>query len=213
MKVVISAGEAEFRRWADQYAAADADRAVVNLANTADRVGVLHAVREAVNQAGRGGHVILSVGHGAAANGSTGWFTLDASGDMRIDADTLMPQEQSSPSYDRDRDLLRRDYFDVGNMLHRGGIARAVLLTCNVGNAIDFVQRVANDWRVSVLAYRRRVACVFETAQLARLYLFGDPDGQGTNIPAGRNNLPRPDDTNHFLARPGFRRRVPPPMY
>jgi hypothetical protein len=54
-------------------------------------------------------------------------------------------------------------YQDIGRAMRRTKPFRIVLLTCRVGNATEFLRKIANDWDVVIGAYTRRVACTEDT--------------------------------------------------
>src|SRR5258705_10823690 len=95
----------------------------------------------------------------------------------------------------RDRLEIRRAYDRIGELLRQTGVAEVVFLTCRVGNARDFVNRIAADWGVTITAYVRRVAAGPDSEGMMRLYLHPDPEGQVTNTLRARHEIP---DRNRY---------------
>ena len=56
------------------------------------------------------------------------------------------------------RNALRWDYLQVGQALFLRRVSSVLFLTCNIGNATAFMERIARDWLVSVQAYREHIA-------------------------------------------------------
>jgi hypothetical protein len=65
-----------------------------------------------------------------------------------------------------------------------------VLLTCRVGGASGFLQRVRQQFGTPLLAYKRRVAGQSLANGRTRLFLEGDAPGAGTNVPTGEFLIP-----------------------
>jgi hypothetical protein len=89
-------------------------------------------------------------------------------------------------------------YQSIGSAIQDSHVNQVVFLTCNVGNAIDFIKKIALDWQVKVKAYKR-----FTIFQLnsqgtgkkqvfrARVFFEGDKDGTGSNTAAAEVNIPQ----------------------
>ena len=83
-----------------------------------------------------------------------------------------------------DLDALRPQYQALCSLFHSSPVARVVLLTCNVGNAADFLDELSTDLGVPARAYTVRVMSRWETRGRSRhvwMYLEGDEPGYGTN--------------------------------
>lgn len=76
-------------------------------------------------------------------------------------------------------------YQDVCSSFRNGSSRAVVLLTCRIGQSVEFIKRVAGQWNVLILAYRRRVVGQIATTGRARVFLEGDAPGVGTNIGFG----------------------------
>lgn len=91
-------------------------------------------------------------------------------------------------------------YIMTGMYLKHFGVRRVVLLTCRVGNATQFLDKIAKDWQVEVQAYQRRIASQEEDkTPNVRLYLEGDAEGSGSNVEAARTEIPK---TGYYVAKP-----------
>ena len=55
------------------------------------------------------------------------------------------------------REALRSNYARIGEILRQQRVAEVMFLTCRVGNATDFMYRIAHDWQIRVLAYLERI--------------------------------------------------------
>jgi hypothetical protein len=90
----------------------------------------------------------------------------------------------------RARLAIRQGYDAIGGALRRHRVANVVFLSCNVGNATRFVDRIGQDWGVQITAYTRRVGVIEDNGGQARVYLYGDRPGSGTNTDRGRSEVP-----------------------
>jgi hypothetical protein len=180
--VILSVNDGMWNRWGDQFVKAQPQarkQLLISATPTVDqtKTSILNAIREA----GSGGTLIISVGHGGAGTGSTfeGMVDLAPAGVMRLGgANAAVPPNFVSVFYDinlagppsasgLDNDLKLnpgsarlknwRVYQEISNAFKQTGVREVVLLSCNVGNSIDFVKKIANDWRVIVRAYKVQV--------------------------------------------------------
>ena len=204
-RVVLTENDGVFSRWANQYADVAEDRFVVTIParDNLTIADVIRKIREAANLAGRGGYLIFSVGHGGSDSVSNGMVDLAPNGLIRIDNDVF-----TNPNNQR-----RRPFYTIRSIFREARIGRVILLTCRVGNAIDFVQRLANEWQVTVRAYTRRVVGIIDDADFARVYLQGDAPGEGSNTERARTQLPYTDSDYHTAYANRRRSVVPPAMY
>ena len=202
-RVVISGGHEEFQRWARQFSDFSTDRSVVELPNNPSISAVVSSIRGGVANLDPSGYVIFSVGHGGAANVSNGMLDLAPNRLIRITPDVFQNPDN----------LMRRPFFTIGRILKRARVGRVVLLTCRVGNAIDFVQQISNLWEIPVMGYKKRVVGVIDQQGQARVYLQGDAPGTGTNISLAEHEIPAMDNTDeYYVARSGRRSRTVPRM-
>lgn len=135
----------------------------------------------AIKAAGTDGTLVISVGHGGAGAGSTieGFVDLAPHAVMRIaGANASVPPNFVSVFYDvsltgppaisdLDNDLKNNPgskrlahwkiYQEIASAFKHIKPREVILLSCKVGNAIDFVRKIANDWKVIVRAYKVQV--------------------------------------------------------
>lgn len=64
----------------------------------------------------------------------------------------------------------------IGELLQVNNVREVVLLTCRVGSAVNYIDRLANNWGVNILAYQKRVAANSDDAAQNpyHIYLLGD---------------------------------------
>jgi hypothetical protein len=84
-------------------------------------------------------------------------------------------------------------YQSIGSAIQDSHVNQIVFLTCNVGNAIDFIKKIALDWQVKVKAYTRFTIFQLNSQGTARARVFfeGDKDGTGSNTAAAEINIPQ----------------------
>jgi hypothetical protein len=150
------------------------------------------AVVRAIATAGAGGRVIINVGHGAGGGpnlqANQGLFELAPGGAMRIGGHDVAGSFvdvfydvnlQGPPSIsDMDNDIKNnphsprlarwRIYQQISAAFKAAHLREVALLTCRVGNATEFLRKVANDWGVVVRAYRQRVALTEDITTIGR---------------------------------------------
>lgn len=130
-----------------------------------------------------GGLLILAVGHGIANSDypNQGGFDLADQAQMRVggkgsnaDSKTFVdvfyedkpPKGSPVPFSDKENDERTHAggwerrlknfaiYKDLCQAFVDGKLAGVVLLTCRVGNSIEFLQKVASQWNTPIVAYR-----------------------------------------------------------
>ncbi|MEZ5399665.1 MAG: hypothetical protein R2729_08335 [Bryobacteraceae bacterium] len=108
----------------------------------------------------------------------------------RIAVRSVSDRSRSQPFYDR-----------IAAAYRANPVSRVVLLTCNVANAEGFVDEIATDFGVRVLAYRRKVMST--TRRPVRMFLEGDNDGDGSNTARATHEIPPTTDADdYYVARP-----------
>lgn len=110
---------------------------------------------------------------------------------------------------------LQPHYLELGRIFHRTPVRRIILLTCNVGNAAGFLNELATDLGVPVVAYTERVISRWESRRgqprHVWMYLEGDQPGQGSNNDrADVELLPRVDPSKVRTGRVSARAGTPP---
>ena len=94
----------------------------------------------------------------------------------------------------RDRSRVQPYYDRVAQTFRTRPVRRVVLLTCNVGSAVAFLDELSTDFPVPVAAYTRRVMSRWERrGGQTRVWMFldGDAEGDGTNTDAALTELMR----------------------
>ena len=177
--VLFSVADGEWNVWGERFVKRQPLQRVQQLiAPAASTAVVKSAVINAARSAGRHGVLIISVGHGGAVSGSVheGLFELGPNRSMTIagglvagrfvDVFYNVRRVPSQPS-DLENDLKNnpqssvlknfRVYEEISAAIKGVGLQRVVLLTCRVGNATEFLRKVANDWGTVIQGYRKKV--------------------------------------------------------
>ncbi len=237
MDVIVTTTENPWFGWAKSFVARQPQaRTLVKMTPGQSIERTRDILVGAITTAGAGGTVILSVGHGTAVDGSSvdgmceiapgGTFKLvglNGVGTVSVFYDVPKFAGQKS---DMEFDLANNPnsprltkwkvYQSIGAKFKSVRPRRVILLTCRVGNATDFVKKIANDWGVVVGAYRKRIASNEDVvitpgkASKSFFYLFLEgekypvlgPNGAEANIIA-QQELPY---------RPGQQILVGPPL-
>lgn len=95
-------------------------------------------------------------------------------------------------------------YTRIGGVIRSAAMYRIIFLTCRVGQASDFIKKIAIDWNTVIEAPTRRLVLAPQPNKRVRLYLQGDADGVGTNIPESETNIPLLTDSNSYRAGPPY---------
>lgn len=247
--VLIYEGKgAEFARhaakWQEQWETAEAKyrkgevRTTVEMPLGLDWIKYTILVGKACRTAGKGGTLLMLVGHGgdvttlmqrkdrvlsAEQELAVGMFDLapckkgptgrkcdfrQEESDVFYDyappstvARSWSPMESDFQSYDKasyaQKQAIKAKFMDYikyrlfGHCVQANGLRQVVLLNCNVGNATEFMQKVANDWQVPVVAFKRRLETREEPkSTFVRMYAFGEAHDTGSNQHEARYNYP-----------------------
>lgn len=177
--IVLSTTESDWLGWAKSYANRQSQGRVVNTMPSGLSISQAKPhIMKAVSDAGTDGVLVLSVGHGTAVNGSSvdgmieiapggratlvglnGVGTVNVFYNVRIRADQRSDMEndlKDNPSSPRLADF--KTYLEIGAHFKATKLHRVIFLTCRVGNATEFIKKIANDWQTVVAAYTKRVA-------------------------------------------------------
>ena len=240
MDVVLTTSEADWKRWADQYVKRQPTgrkSIVVNVGTAA--ADAKAAIIDAISKAGAGGQLILSVGHGVSLDDAPadGLCELAPGGMITLVGRNNRPahpksnaviinvfyDQSANPGQPSDFDFDTKNnpnsqrlkdwafYQDIAKAMRAGGLANVVLLTCRLGNATDFLKKIAADWGIKIIAYTKRVANTVDTYTepgkpnklTAYVHLEGEvfpksePTGAAQNVKASeeiadRNNISVP---------------------
>lgn len=112
-----------------------------------------------------------------------------------------------------DLQTLQPHYLELGRIFRAAPVSRIVLLTCNVGNAPDFLNELATDLGVVCTAYTERVLSRWVRAGRSRhvwMFLEGDRPGHGSNNDrADVELMPGVDHAKVITGRMGRRPNLP----
>lgn len=79
------------------------------------------------------------------------------------------------------RTEMLRDYLRFGEILRQNNVTEVMFLACSIGSAAAFMDRIAADWHVSILAYSARIAADEDGEQnRIRVYRVGHQPVPGT---------------------------------
>ena len=213
--VILSERRGFFKHWANQFVSAQpSGRAIViagNIRRNSSHEQVLSFINNyyarAIQLAGNGGCLIISLGHGGSSeiNSTVGMVDLLPNralrmqrehvmyagseveeGDISVlgrapnvrvcrqfnrydfDESTLRPEPPEDQIIDymnclgaraaQPRQRFQQAYARIGELLNQERVNEVIFLTCRVGNATDFIDRMSQNWRTRIVAYSRRVA-------------------------------------------------------
>jgi hypothetical protein len=192
MDVIFTTTEQGWFRWAGQYVKRQpTGRRTVSIPPGTTAKATRDALINALNTAGAGGRLVISVGHGTfiAGQPADGLCELSPGGKLVLVGRNIQPHNPppgativnvfydvpafSGQPSDLDHDTKNNPnsqrlkdwalYQDIAKAVRRTRPFRIVLLTCRVGSATEFLRKIANDWDVVIGAYTRRVACTEDT--------------------------------------------------
>lgn len=232
MQVVISAADGEANVWANQFIHRQpAERRGVLVPVHCTAAQATDVIKHGIQLAGRDGTLIFNVGHGAAvqAGFARGW--LQGSVELAPNRGMTLGDRNINDSYvnvfydyqfggagssdqeiDRQLNAGSADaktraahwvvYEALGDAMYLAGIRKVIFLTCNVGNALEFVRKIATDWSVIVEAFKVRVMTQPQVSGRVRMFLEGDSPGVGTNREIGEEEMPLATDFNSTRCGP-----------
>jgi hypothetical protein len=211
--------------WTDRFVKAQPlKRSSVLMPRNPTTSQVVSAISSAARLAGQGGTLIFNVGHGASDAPIVGMvelapgnkMSLGSQGQTNIFVNVFYDVNLGGPNSfsDMEKDIKfyanssgarqRRAnwevYKNLGKIVQNARIRRVIFLTCNVGNATEFVKKIANDWGTVVEAYKRRIKLEPQSNGNVRMYLEGDAPGTGTNIPENESEMPLATESNSYRA-------------
>jgi hypothetical protein len=185
MHAVLSVNDGVANVWGSQYVARQPQARRQVLIDKAPSVQSTKAkILETIDAAGGGGTVVLNVGHGVAVDNSTTDGVVDLAPNKAMRLGGLnnhgpdifhnvfydvapqvvggMSDLQSDLKFNPTSQRLKnfRVYQEIGDRFKSVKPRQVVFLTCRIGNATDFVRKIANDWQVVCVAYTRRVVLI-----------------------------------------------------
>ncbi len=185
---------------------------------------IVSAIDSAARLAGQDGILIFNVGHGAGVSPTVGSADIAPDKKMRLggqgvtdvfvnvfydvnlagpngfsDMDNDIRFNAGSPAA-KQRMANWQVYKNIGTIIRNAGVRRVIFLTCNLGNATDFVKKIASDWNTVIEAYRKRMVLDPQKNGNIRMHLEGDAPGTGTNIPDNEHEIPLATESNSYRA-------------
>jgi hypothetical protein len=200
------------------------NRKRVGMNGARSAVQLVKLISDAAKDAKGGGHLIFAVGHGGTQAEATDQSYADGMVDLapnkKLRLSTGGPGNFVNPFYDyvfpahaglvsrsdkdQDEKMHLAGYKDhlanwqlyqnIGTAIRTNNVGKVTFLTCRIGNAVNFIKKIALDWHVVVHAYKKYVWFGGDDAGKIRVYLDGDKPGAGTNIPDGATQLPKGSD-------------------
>jgi hypothetical protein len=202
-QVILSVQDGSWNKWGDQFVKALPLQRAQNLilrGVTAEQAKT-KLIRAAA--AAAGGTLIISVGHGGSGTGAAGEGFVDlAPGgvlrlgglnastspaqnnqnyvsvfyDVALNGPPAISDYQNDVKYNPTSTRLKRwkVYQEICKGFKSAGLREIVLLSCNVGNATDFVRKLARDWGTVIRAYKVKVALDTNPKRYL-LYLINNP--------------------------------------
>lgn len=198
--VILSVRDGDWNRWGDNFVKAQPphsrEQVLISTQPSVDEAKRI--LIGAIRQAGSGGTLIISVGHGSSVAGSAvdGMVDLAPGQVMRLgglnadpsthflsvfyDVNVAGPPRTSDLDFDtknnpRSTRLAHwRIYQEICKAFTDTGLREVVLLSCNVGNAVDFIRKIASDWKVIVRAFKVQVG-IDPNGPRPKVYLANHP--------------------------------------
>jgi hypothetical protein len=211
MDVLLSLQGQGYDRWGERFVKRQPLSRKQVLVGPTPTVGqAKDALIGAIRAAGPGGRLFVNVGHGAAGGDLSlqqGMFDLAPNRVLRVggpglancwvnafyDTNTAGPPSISDMENDvknnptSQRLANWRIYQEIAAVFKATKLQRVVLLTCRVGNATEFLRKVANDWGTVIQAYTVRVELTTETIQTGKKIEFRYYLGLQDNPPTGKS--------------------------
>jgi hypothetical protein len=235
-EVILTINDPWWGGWAKKFVARQPQARVrLTIPDNPTPAQTAQVIIGALQRAGTDGTLIISVGHGGVV---TGVGTVDGTCDIapndrfklgsRNVTNSLVnvfydlpatPSGQSDLDYDLKNNPSAprlanwRLYKSIADTCKSLKLYRVIFLTCNVGNAEDFIQKIANDWGVVVFAYKRRVVCeIITTTQpgrpaLVQRYVY--LQGETVPYPTAEANIIAQEEIPY---RPALTVRIGPPL-
>lgn len=174
---------------------------------------VIKTVKTAVKVAGVNGTLVFNVGHGVAgssSSGTDGWVDLSPNHSFKLGGlnttntfvnvfyDFAIPRpgmvaksdldndKQYNPQSEKLKNWMK--YQELAQIIKDGKLKKVVFLTCNIGNATDFLRKIALDFDTVCEAFKHKIQLTPQKNRV-RIHLQTDPDGKFTNIPENEEEL------------------------
>lgn len=153
--VILTSLERGWYQWAKQYASKQS-RSVVPFPNRLNRAAILKAYTKAAGKAKNGG-LIVSAGHGFSRGFAVGAVDLAPKKKLRLASQHFEIRANPKLTLLKKDQQLMNTFLDIGKILKKYKVKRVLFISCLVGKSWDFLQYIANDWNVTVVAYTKLV--------------------------------------------------------
>jgi len=151
-EVVLTSMERGWLGWAKQFAAHRRDHHYVTFRKSRPTFRTILDSYTRAARLARNGKLIISAGHGGATSLVNGSVDLAPSSILTLQSVHLrLPIARFVNQ--ADRDIVNR-FQAIGNILTANRVKSVLFISCDVGNAMHFLGRIARAWHVSVAAYR-----------------------------------------------------------
>ena len=214
-RVIVTHGE-EMSRWANQFRRIPAwtrgagmpsvrEARGVEVIRSANRAGIVAGVIRAARQAGAGGEVLYSIGHGNAASVGAN-AQLGPAGDFTVTQDILHADatghygEPSGPTgrvtLSAADQAINTDFRSIGSALVAARVRRFTFLVCVLGRNPAFLNAVRAAWGngIEVAGYTAFIASRTFTMSGDRTYprtaQYLSSDAEGQSIIRGTDSEP-----------------------
>lgn len=151
-EVVLTSKEKGWHPWAVQFDKSSRNRHHVDFRGSRPgRSAILYAYRTAARRTGANGLLIVSAGHGFSKGFTSGAVDLAPGGTLRLDSAHFKHRNNLTKA--RDKEIMKR-FEAIGTIIRANRVRRVLFLSCSVGISWDFLQKIANEWRATIGAYR-----------------------------------------------------------
>ena len=153
VEVVLTATGRGWYQWASQFVAHSRSRAKLSFGYKKGSKYILMAYRNAAKRAGKGGRLIISAGHGYSRGLSSGAVDLAPGDQMMLASKHFDILHNPRLVLTKNDQKIMKTFKDIGNILRTHKVKDVIFLTCNVGKSQDFLQDIADEWKVKVGGY------------------------------------------------------------
>jgi hypothetical protein len=101
-------------------------------------------------------------------------------------------------------------YESIGTAIRASNVTQVTFMTCNIGNATEFIKKIALDWQVKIKAYQKFIIFQINAGNTGKTRAFfeGDKFGSGSNVASAESELPA---TDFVIVGPPLTPPQPPP--
>lgn len=207
-EVVLTSQEPGWQDWARQFAARRniGGRKPVFFSKTRSTNAALEAYRKAAAMAGSGGTLIISAGHGYGDK-------VDKNANVTLAPGFVIQTGHFAAEIlakKRDKEILSL-FKAIGKILQDRHVLKVLFVSCFVGEQQDFVQEIADGWKVTTVCYRKYISPAYWTSRGKRTYYI-ELKNDAATYPANKKeylswNYPIPVMENAWTTRPVGRKQ------